>query len=140
MTEVICTAAAVILLAVNAVQDIRKREIFLMFTVVMAAAGAVFSLVSGSAGPAELLLSALPGVFLAAFSFLSDGGAGMGDAIVLAALGTWEGPQDVWTVFMISLLFSSAAAVILIVKGKSRAGIPFVPFVLAGYLAMLFLF
>ena len=140
MTEMTGKAAVVIMLAVNSAQDIRKKEIFPVFTVIMTVSGIVFGIVSGDAALLQILISVMPGVFMAAFSFLTGGGAGLGDAIVLAAMGAWEEPQGAWAAFMLSLLFSSAAAIILIIKGKGGASLPFVPFLFAGYITMLVLF
>lgn len=132
------TAAVFAILSVNAVRDIRKKEIFASFTVAAAIAGTIMHFAVFKESFAELLKCFIPGAFMAAFSVMTKGKAGLGDAVMLLFLGAWEKSGRVWPAFLTAVLFSGIAAAVLVIKGKRNTEIPFVPFILACYTAVVF--
>lgn len=74
---------------------------------------------------------------LAAFSLLSGGAFGMGDAIVIGTLAFTHRPDELLMLLLVSLMFCFPAAIVLMFKNRHKEdrALPFVPFLLAGELA-----
>ena len=115
--------------------DIRRREICCWQVLVVLISGTVWQ-----AGTHRLFIWDTAGGLLAGcavwgFSCLSDGRFGRGDALVFLCLGLYLGLGVSLSVLTISLLLSSvSAAYLIVVKRKPRHWtIPFIPFLLAGY-------
>jgi Flp pilus assembly protein protease CpaA len=127
----ICT---LLFLGANAICDIRKREVSLPLIGILAVCG-----ISGAIWKHVTILERiLPmgiGLLMVGFSILSQGGLGMGDALLLTALGTvLELPQYL-VMLCIGFLLSAFWAAGLMTLGKKgrNAEFPMVPFFLAGY-------
>ena len=123
--EMIWETGILIFLGVNSWTDIRKREISLIFTGIFAIAGIIWRL-SGKGVSVEILPVAGVGLLF----------AGMGDCLVLLALGTVMDMGDFF-LMLLGAVFSSAvyAGILLVILKKNRnTEIPFVPFLLMGYL------
>ena len=133
MMEAFRIIVSAALLSVNAVQDIRKKEIFPKITVAAALTGMFMHFMLFKEGFWELVIGCVPGTFMGLVSAATKGKAGFGDAVLLLCLGAWERSGKVWQAFFTALLLSGIAAAVLFIKGKRTAEIPFVPFVLAGY-------
>ena len=87
-----------------------------------------------------LLLSLAPGAFLLAVSILTRGQAGAGDALLLCAAGTWSGAQSMLLCLFGALFFLSVLSVVFQLLKKPVREMPFVPFLLAGFLCQYLLF
>lgn len=76
------------------------------------------------------------GTALIALSVVSKGAVGMGDGLVLAALGTVLTFGELLGVFMMGLLCCSVWGIILLILPRTgrKTEIPFVPFLLLGYI------
>ena len=63
------------------------------------------------------------------------GQIGSGDGIVLMGIGWIQGIQQVCMIFQTAILLAAGAGICMLALGKGRKKeIPFVPFLLAGYL------
>lgn len=71
---------------------------------------------------------------------LSHGGIGNGDVKLLSALGFVCGIYIVFTTLILSLLCCAAVSIVLVSTKKAnlKVQLPFGPFILAGYLGMIF--
>ncbi|MCQ2501102.1 MAG: hypothetical protein MJ117_07135 [Lachnospiraceae bacterium] len=133
-----------VFLGVNGVQDLRKREIFLIPTLLYGFFLVWQFLLEGeSAG--ELLVSCIPGILLLAMSLTVEGSVGLGDVWVLLVMGIRLGLfltlGILWTAL---LLIGCFFFLFLHVRGKDRKQdrkqnqkkivLPLVPFL---FLAML---
>lgn len=92
------------------------------------------------------LVSSLIGCFLCAVVLLagnrlSKGGIGSGDIKLLASLGFLCGLSVVMSAMILALIACLAAAGVLFLmeRNKGKDPLPFAPFILAGYLAMILL-
>lgn len=124
-------------LGINAVEDIRKKEILLVPTLLYGFLVLWHTLISG--GEWEMLLTGcIPGLLLLAFSLLSKGQVGLGDVWIVLIMGLQMGVAAtlgiLWgAIFMLSVwgfLFQN-------VRGKTdceKLVLPMVPFL---FLAML---
>lgn len=127
----LCTLA---FLGVNAWLDIRKKEISLLSVVIFAAAGAVRYIESGRS-MMEVIMPLGIGLVFFTLSLLTSGSVGLGDAWILLALGLiLETGEFLGTLCIGMLLAGGWALILLVIRKKSRnTEIPFVPFLLVGY-------
>ena len=139
-------AGAVGLLAAGGIFDVKSKKI--PFTVL--GAGGIWSVVglvfkAAETGISQTLLFILtgiaPGAILVVLSFLTEKKIGYGDGIVLMILGCMEGAGTAFLVFCTGLFLQSLFAVGLLIvkKADKQSCIPFVPFLLAARIVMLFL-
>lgn len=122
-------------LGINSWKDIRKREVSLLATGIFAVIGIINALWHGTICW-EWIGAVGLGTALIALSVVSKGAVGMGDGLVLAALGTVLTFGELLGVFMMGLLCCSVWGIILLIlpsTGK-KTEIPFVPFLLLGYI------
>jgi len=127
------------LLGVAAFWDKRTFSIPVLLPAVVFCAGFTVNIISGESKWWQLLLGCIPGIILLVISLLSSGSMGLGDGLVLTAAGPCLGLVNGLFLLTISLIFASAVGFILIalhqIKIKDR--IPFIPFVLGGYIILL---
>ena len=118
----------------NAWTDIKKRRILLIPT-----AGAILSGIIFSVWRQESVWSitgaAFTGVFFCFMSLATRGSLGLGDGLIILALGMWIGGMELLISVLSALLGSGlCSAVLLTVFHRGRnTEIPFVPFLFAGY-------
>lgn len=129
--EELCTLA---FLGVNAWLDIKKKEISLVTVGLFAAAGILWSLQCGRSLIQEAVTLGTGMAFLV-LSLFTRGAVGMGDAWILMALGVMLGTEAFfWTLCTGMLLAGAWSLILLAVLKKGRhTEVPFVPFLLAGY-------
>lgn len=89
----------------------------------------------------ELVGSILPGLGLFLLSFLTGRKIGVGDGLILLSVGMFESSRMTWATLCFGLFLQSVFAILLLVlkKAKRDTRIPFVPFLLAGRIILLFL-
>lgn len=128
-----------IVLSANALWDIFRKEILLLTVLVMGASGVLYRGCYLSSGINGILTALIPGAFLLAMSLISEGRIGKGDALMSMCLGEWLGFADIiFVIFLASAGAAAAAAILWIIKKKGTE-IPFVPFLLSGYIIHLVL-
>ena len=139
-------AGAVGLLAAGGIFDVKSKKI----PFVVLGAGGIWSVVGLVIKAAEIgisqtllfvLTAIVPGAILVVLSFLTEKKIGYGDGIVLMILGCMEGVGTAFLVFCTGLFLQSLFAVGLLIvkKADKQSCIPFVPFLLAARIALLFL-
>ena len=127
----------ILFLLMQALRDCRSRTISLRLTAAVAAAGLCF-LVIRQTDAAEILLRLLPGLFLLSAGFLSRGGIGMGDGLVLLTAGLCLPSDSVIAGTALALCLSALLSACLLIRRRSRnTAFPFVPFLLVGCLISL---
>ena len=127
-----------LLLAANAIKDCRQQKILFFWTT-----ASIFSGILFTAASSDFSLSYLGGFSIGgaifAFSLLAKDAIGGGDALILTAMSAFLPWEDVLAALTIGLLLSSLYALFLIVvrhQGK-KAAMPFIPFLLGGYILTL---
>ena len=122
-------------MAFLSVEDIRFKSINISAGFALAAAMTGFSLWQGS-DAAKMVIGCIPGVVAAVLSGVTHGKLGLGDAIVILAVGIWCGIDKTGLIMMIALVCAAlTAAVLLIIKKATRkTALPFIPFIFAGYI------
>lgn len=128
-------ACILVFLGVNSWTDIRKRQVSLLFIGILAGYG-MLRMVCSHGSALDLLLCAGTGLIFVGISILTDGSLGMGDGWLIMALGTVMCPEEFFTMLFVGMLGSAvwAGIILTVFRRKVHAGIPFVPFLLAGYL------
>ena len=133
-------AGTLLFLAVNAGKDYRNREISLILTGIYGISGLGYSLWKGRDFYDFLVPAAIAGMFLA-LAVVTAGAVGLGDGWILLSLGMMLGTTEYIRMLSIGMLLAAGCGgILLIVVGKNRkTEIPFVPFLLLGYIGGLFL-
>jgi len=154
--QVVCTA----LLGVNAVQDIRRREIVFVPTVAAGVAGVLWNYFAGSSGAVYFFCAMIPGMVLLTAAWLTGGQIGRGDGILILACGAWCGFPDSFYISCMGLFLALIGAALLLAKrhvqfcmsrvrrcsGGRRAGerapasslrLPLAPYLFAAYIILL---
>ena len=123
-------------LGFNTFFDVRYKNISVLCCALFSAGALIARLVMSGFDLADLVLSLLPGIFLALTVIISGGKVGMGDAIVFLSLGfalpVTRVVPVMLTAMVLSALFSLGALILKKATLKSR--IPFMPFVLSGFI------
>ncbi|MBR5420495.1 MAG: prepilin peptidase [Lachnospiraceae bacterium] len=121
-------------LLTGSVMDFRRKALPRWF-LVLSAAGGVLMLVFASPGWSDLLCGLLPGIILLLLGRFS-GCIGMADGVLILVLGGLYGLNEGSQFLMYALLAAAVAALLLIGSRKAgrRSTMPFVPFLLAGFL------
>lgn len=122
-----------------AFEDLRTGKIHVILMISLFVSGAVLTLLEGNAKISSLLLGCSLGLGLVIISLLSRQAIGLGDGLMFMVSGVSLGFRDNLRLLLFSLTLSSAASIVLMIalkyKGKSR--IPFIPFMLMGYVFLL---
>lgn len=133
--------AILAILAVNTWTDIRKKQINVPAVIFLAVTGMVSVFVQENGKGHMSVMVFLPGILVLFISVVTKGAVGMGDAFLLLALGTVLSPEELMEMVCIAMLLCSLAALALMVifRKKRNMAIPFIPFLLAGYIGGLIL-
>lgn len=125
----------VVFLGINTWTDIRKREICLPVFLLFLAGGILWRIKVGTVYP-EGILSLGIGVVAAIASVLSRGKVGMGDGLMIFAMGSVLNAGELIEILCLSFLLCGiyAGLQLGLLKKKRNTEIPFVPFLLVGYL------
>ena len=128
----ICVVA---FLGVNSWIDIRKRQVSLLITAVFTVCGIIWTVYSKGEA-LDFLLCAGTGLVFVGISILTEGAVGMGDGWLIVALGTVMCPAEFFTMIFAACMCSAVGAgiMLMIFRKKGHTEIPFVPFLLLGYL------
>ncbi len=131
---------ALVFLGINAWTDWKKQQISLWTTGVVGIVGFLWAWHDGLINPLYLLGVAM-GLCVIGVSFLTGGEIGMGDGLVILALGTILKWEQLILSLILGLLGCAVSAGYLVVvrhKGK-KTRIPFIPYLFFGYIGGLFL-
>lgn len=127
----ICVVA---FLGVNSWIDIRKRQVSLLIIAAFAVCGIIWTVCSKGAA-LDFLLCAGTGLVFVGISILTEGAVGMGDGWLIMALGTVMRPAEFFTMIFTAFFCSAVWAGVMLIgfRKKGHTEIPFVPFLLLGY-------
>lgn len=124
-----------VLLLPNAAYDLWKRKISLMWTGICGGLGILWQIYMQTSVWA-LVGALIPCAVLLVAGFLRPGSVGMGDVLVIGALGMWCGLEGVfWALSIGCMLLSLICIPLMLCKKVHRdSTVPLVPFLLAGLL------
>lgn len=123
-------------LIINAIADIRKKEISLCSVFCFFVAGIVWMFRDGDYDWLLGCLGLLPGLVLSAVSLLTGGAIGFGDGLLVAITGLYLGVQAAMGTLLWGLLLCALCGICLLIfrRGNKKTALPFAPFLLIGFL------
>lgn len=127
-------------LLINAISDLRTREISLAVVGVTGACGIICRVIMLSDITTDAALGLIPGLICLTLARMTKESIGYGDGWVLLGTGIGMGGQYMLSMCMMALFAAGLFALVLIVcfhKGR-KYQLPLVPFLLLGYLCTLF--
>lgn len=136
MWEIVCKLSVLAMLVVCSYEDLKYRRIYAGWLSLFALGGILCCMFSGE-GLLPLRITAMvPGLALLLLSFVSGGGIGQGDGMLLMVVGIFLGYSPVLAMLVYAVIFSGIYALFLLVAGKKgkKYEIAFVPFLLAAFL------
>lgn len=138
-------AGAVGLLAAGGIFDIKNKKVPMIVLGaggIWSAAGLIFKAVEDGIPEALffVLTAIIPGAVLVVLSFLTEKKIGYGDGIILMILGCMEGVKIAFLVCCTGLFLQSLFAVGLLIakRADKQSCIPFIPFLFAARIVLLF--
>lgn len=127
-------AAIAIFLFINSINDIKRREIILLSAVLMDVLGFIASVLIYKRNICEIAFGIVPGVLLLICAIISDKKLGIGDAIIMIAVGIWQGFIRTVYIIFVALFAAALYGIFLIIVNKKHRDIPFIPFICMGQL------
>ena len=127
-------------LVAAAFSDIRARHLHRWFLAIGVIPAVLLRIGMGSMGLADTLGGIAVGVFFLAASILSGGRLGKADGVLLLYLGAALGFTCAASLAVLAFLLSALVMAVLLVMKKitMKGSLPFVPFLLAAYTAVMF--
>lgn len=116
------------------ISDVRKRSVSIASLVILFLLSVALG-IAGKRGIGQMLVGAIPGLVTVILAVITKGKIGLGDALVFVAIGIWCGIKMILSVFFVALFLCSVVGVTLILmkKASRKTALPFIPFILAGY-------
>lgn len=129
-----------IFLGINTWTDIRKKEICLPVLFIFLAGGMLWQIWQGTFWPGGVLSLGI-GICIILIALLSRGMIGLGDGLLILAMGSVMKAGELTGILFAALLLCGIySGIELLVRKKTRSEeIPFAPFLLIGYLGGVFL-
>ena len=118
-----------LLLFLAGIEDVRKKEIRIIYIVAMGIVACVGCLFQQNHSWYGALGGALIGLCMLGISLLSEEQIGRGDGLVIAALGLFFGVRNTLGMVCFASLFMVPIALLIIVikKEKKKIRLPFIP-------------
>jgi len=140
--EMTTDSLLLIFLGIGAVIDYRKKEISLIFPAAGFCIGFILQTIIGNLKWYEQLSGCALGGLILLLGFLSKQAVGYGDGLMLIATGAFLGIFGNILLLISSLVLAGIFSAVLLIlrKANRKKEIPFVPFMLGGFLLMKFLY
>ena len=137
---VIGTGMMGVYLVAAAFSDIRTKHLHRWFLAIGIIPAVLLRLGMDSPGLADMLGGIAVGVFFLAASVLSGGRLGKADGVLLLYLGAALGFTCVASLAVLAFFLSALVMTVLLVMKKitMKGSLPFIPFLLAAYTAVMF--
>jgi len=143
VTEIGWNVGVIVIMGICAVMDCLWKKVWMPLVWGMGVYILIWTLMSGDFSGERIMTQLLPGVFVAVIlytaSVLTQGQIGRADGIVMGMLVMAAGMEQGICFMAYSLFYAFAVAVFLVafLRKKRKTRIPFLPFLLLGYLTML---
>lgn len=131
-------ALAGMFLLIQAIMDKRKMKVSLILSVVAGVLGIIIRIIY-SESLIGIFFSVLVGVLFVSLSVVTRQGIGLGDGIVLTAVGFLLGLRACLIISMFGCIYACIYAVVLLVikKKEYNFSFAFVPFITLGYTTLM---
>lgn len=123
------------LLGICSYEDIKDKKIHTRWLLTFSVEGILLWFFWERCSIIEMLLAILPGLLLLFLAFITKGGIGEGDGMLLIVIGIFLGGAYAFKIFVYALFLSGSYALFLfIIRKKSRKyEMAFVPFLLLSF-------
>lgn len=134
----------VIMLALGSIWDIRDKQIPVKLLIAEIIAGVILMITNQKINWPDDWYLYIMGIFIGVVILLagrfSNGSIGTADGIMLAVIGGVIGYRDTLLLLMNAVMAAALCSIILIIlkRGNRKTTIPFFPFMLLGYLPVIF--
>lgn len=130
-----------LLLLIAGIEDVKKREIRVIYIVAMAMVACCGCIVRQGQSWYGALGGMAIGLCMFGISIISEEQIGKGDGLVIAALGILCGVRNTLGMVCFASLFMLPVAfvIILLKKGRKKIRLPFLPALFLGYVMTFFL-
>lgn len=137
--EAVVHAVTVAVLLYCAGKDIQTKKIFAGWILFLLAIGIFLQVLAGNQVLFRIMTGSTAGIALRLIGRLTQEAIGKGDGDLTIALGIQTGFFGSMELLMYAFLFSASFSVLLLLckKADRKKRIPFVPFLLLGYLGVL---
>ena len=134
-------ALVFIVLVIEALKDFRKKEVNIPVLGILVVAAMVMIFLGKDISVSNAIIGLAEGLLLILVSVMTKGQIGIGDGILLAACGLMLGGKDNMVMFFFACLSSAIVSVLIMIikKADKKTTIPFVPFMIPGFLIMVLL-
>ncbi len=134
---------SMILLFVASAEDVREKKVsiyYLMAGISISAMYVVYGIIWESADVLYFIAGFLPGVVMILLSIVASGGIGIGDGLMIFALGPLLGAQKMCIAVMLAFMLSAFVCCVLLILRKItvKGRLAFLPFLTAGVGVMCF--
>lgn len=129
-----------IFLTINTWTDIQKKEICFPALCIFLPGGILWRIIQGQFWPDGIFSMGI-GVLVSVVSVISGGEIGLGDGLLILAMGSVMKSGNLAGILCFALLLCGICSgfQLLVLKKERKKEIPFAPFLLAGYLGGVFL-
>ena len=136
--EQIISLVMMLFLTVLAYEDLRTGTMNIVIIGTCGATGLILRIITGT-GTLEIMSGTIVGALLLILAFASSQAVGYGDGFLFAASGIYLGLIRNVIFLLLSLILGAVTSIVLMAARikKKNERIPFVPFMLAGYVLML---
>ncbi len=134
---------AALLLGICTYSDLKNREIDVSLLILFALLSVAYRGAYGLwwQGFFELFLRLVPGALLLIIHMIKRSWLGPGDVFLVAVCGYMLGAETIFRTVLLAFVFSGVCGLLLLLTRKMRGKdtIPFIPFLLAGFLGAAFI-
>lgn len=140
MAEICLKSVIAVILLFCGIMDFYRKKIYLWMPVTGGLLAAVCIFFCKDISLMDRLAGTAIGAAVMLLSYITAGKIGMGDGILLCITGFGLGFWGNMELFCLALMMAAGFSIMLLVlrKANVKKSIPFIPFMLAGYLILIF--
>ena len=127
-------------LGVHSIEDIRQRKITVTITLFSGILGIFLHILFQNRSIYEMMLGAVPGMFILALGYVTEVKIGMGDGAVFMLTGLYLGIWENLILMLLTFFLAGIWGLFLFTAGRKKKTecMPLIPFLFLGYGFMLF--
>lgn len=123
-------------LAICSYEDMKSKQICIKWLLLFAAEGVLLWILGEKQSIIEIITAISPGLCVLLVAFMTRGGIGQGDGLLLIVTGIFLGGASAMKIFLSALFLSGGYAAALLVIGRKnrKYEIAFVPFLFLAFI------
>lgn len=126
-------------LAFETYEDLKKKTVSVSSIIVFSAAGTIVNLFGKNISLLNMFLGLAVGAGVMIIGKIMNDGIGIGDGAILSSVGIIIGGKQCLLLFFVAIMAAAFISLVLLLlkKVKLKQQLPFVPYILAGYIFLL---